>query len=337
MALCVREQYEQREALVLSEYATLSARSRGRAAPEESDRTRTCFQRDVDRVVYSNAFRRLKHKTQVFLRPEGDHYRTRITHTLEVARIARTIARALSLNEDLCEAAALAHDLGHTPFGHAGERALNTLMPGGFKHHEHSLRVVDRLEKDGLGLNLTHEVRNSILCHDSEAPEPETPEGMIVRLSDKIAYINHDIDDAIRAGILTHEDIPREFRDALGSSHSARVSSMVENAIDSSAGAPRVWVDGRMHGLMMGLREFLTISVYENEFAKGEEAKVPFMLESLWNFYLRDLSRLPGEYMRTVEGEGPERAVCDFIAGMTDQYAVSQFGENFIPYAWSQV
>ncbi len=328
-----REEREELEKRILRPGAALASESRGRPREEEACSLRTCFQRDIDRITYSKAFRRLKHKTQVFLSPEGDHYRTRMTHTLEVSRIARTIARALGLNEDLTEAIALGHDLGHTPFGHAGERALRKIHPGGFRHNDQSLRVVDHLEKEGRGLNLCQEVRDGILCHSGER-KPLTLEGSVVRLSDRIAYVNHDTDDAIRAGILREEDIPASVRDVLGVSFGRRIDAVIRDVAASSdtevrMSLPIAWA-------MDEFRSFLFEAVYRNPVAKGEESKVEGILAALYEAYRRDPGRLPPDYRRVAEEEGTERAVCDYIAGMTDQFALQQYSELFIPGGWSR-
>ncbi len=328
-----REEWEQLEKRNLSPYATLASESRGRNREEEHCDIRTCFQRDTDRIVHSKSFRRLKHKTQMLLSPSGDHYRTRMTHTLEVSRIARTISRGLLLNEDLTEAIALGHDLGHTPFGHAGERALQVIYPGGFAHNEQSLRTVDRLEKDGLGLNLSWEVRNGILWHTGEK-WPETPEGRIVRLSDRIAYVNHDTDDAFRAGLLTEADLPAEVRQVLGDHYSARINSAVRDIILSSGREVRM--SPAVENAMTVFRDFLFERVYRNPVAKAEERKVEGMLRALYDHYMADAERLPEDYRRIAEAEGRERAVCDYIAGMTDQFAVSVFCDLYIPAGWSK-
>ena len=296
--------------------------------------TRTCFQRDIDRIVHSKAFRRLKHKTQVFLEPEGDHYRTRMTHTIEVSRIARTIARGLRLNEDLAEAAAYGHDLGHTPFGHAGERVLAEIMPGGFAHNQQSLRVVDRLEKDGEGLNLTYEVRRGILCHTGP-DRAETLEGQLLRLADKIAYINHDIDDAIRGKIIYPMDIPLAVSQVLGFTHSERINTLTVDVITASAGKDEILQSPACRDAMHELREFMFEYVYRNPVAKGEEGKAQDMLRRLFEYYAKEPDKLPPEFQDIRVTEGVERAVCDYIAGMTDVYAVERFNEAFIPKSWS--
>ena len=327
-----RERREVLERLMISEYGVLAENSKGRALFEEQDEVRTCFQRDIDRITHSKSFRRLKHKTQVFLQPEGDHYRTRLTHTLEVARIARTISRALELNEDLTEAIGLGHDLGHTPFGHAGERALHEIYPGGFKHYEQSLRVVDRLEKSGAGLNLCFETRMGILNHTTGAPD-DTAEATIVRLSDKIAYINHDSDDAIRAGILTVSDIPLMVRERMGERHSTRIDTVIKDVIQNSTeGEIRMSAD--MTEAVNVFYEFLYEKVYRNPKAKGEEAKVSNILGGIWEYYLKRPEELPDDYTRIAENEGIERAICDYVSGMTDDYAVFKFSNIYIPAAW---
>ena len=329
-----RERTERAEELLLSPQACRSVQSRGRLRPEEPDAVRTCFQRDVDRIVHSKAFRRLKRKTQVFLRPEGDHYRTRMTHTLEVTRIARTIARALGLNEDLTEAAALGHDLGHTPFGHAGERALNEAMPGGFRHNVQSLRVVDKLEKGGDGLNLSYEVRRGILCHTG-SDRAETLEGRLLWFSDRIAYINHDIEDAMRGGIIYPLDIPLHLRQTLGYRKSERINTLVTDVIEASRGGEEIRQSDEIARAMDELRDFLFQMVYRNPQAKGEEHKAEGMLLRLFEAYEKDPDRLPDDFQDIRFREGTERAVCDYIAGMTDSFAVAKYGELFVPRAWT--
>ena len=332
--MTIREEYEALEGRTLSPYACPAAASRGRARPLAQCPMRTCFQRDIDRIVHSKAFRRLKHKTQVFLQPEGDHYRTRMTHTLEVTRIARTIARGLRLNEDLTEAAALGHDLGHTPFGHAGERVLNEIMPGGFAHNQQSLRVVDRLEQDGEGLNLTWEVRRGILCHTGP-DTAETLEGQIIRLADKIAYINHDIDDAIRGGIIFPMDIPLSTSQVLGFTHSDRINALVLDVIETSMGREAVEQSPACARAMHDLREFMFEAVYRNPVAKGEESKAQDMIRRLFDYYRARPDKLPSEFQEIRLEEGEDRAVCDYIAGMTDIYAVERYSDAFIPKAWT--
>lgn len=330
----IREQTEAIERQTLSPYASLAEKSKGRARAVAECDVRTCFQRDIDRIVHSKAFRRLKHKTQVFLQPEGDHYRTRMTHTIEVARIGRTIARGLRLNEDLIEAAAFGHDLGHTPFGHAGERILNELMPGGFEHNVQSLRVVDRLEQDGDGLNLTYEVRRGILCHTGP-DKAETLEGQILRLADKIAYINHDIDDAMRGQIIFPTDIPVSISQVLGYDHSQRIDTLTTDILKNSMGKNEIVQSTACREAMLELREFMFEFVYRNPVAKGEEGKAQDMLHRLFDFYVKNPDDLPGEFQEIRVQEGVARAVCDYVAGMTDKYAVEKFGQIFIPMAWS--
>jgi len=332
--MTLREQMQQREEAMLSPLACRSARSRGRARPEEECAIRTPFQRDTDRIVYSKAFRRLKHKTQVFLQPEGDHYRTRMTHTLEVSRIARTMARALFLNEDLTEAIALGHDLGHTPFGHAGERLLDEVMPGGFAHYTQSVRVVDRLEKEGEGLNLTWEVRNGIACH-TKGPPAATLEGQIVRLADQIAYINHDIEDALRGGVIYPMEIPVDISNVLGYTHSKRINTLVTDAVRASQGKREIVQSPEVGEAMRALKDFMFASVYTNPMAKGEEGKAQDMLRRLFDHYRNDPDKLPGDFQAIREEEGVDRAVCDYIAGMTDPFAVEAYKDLFIPKGWT--
>lgn len=327
-----RQEREELERTILSSGAALAAESRGRERREEPCEIRTCFQRDTDRIVHSKSFRRLKHKTQMLLSPEGDHYRTRMTHTLEVSRIARTISRALRLNEDLTEAIALGHDLGHTPFGHAGERALQAIYPGGFEHNAQSLRTVDRLEKEGAGLNLSWEVRNGIRWHTGEQ-WPETLEGKVVRFSDRIAYVNHDTDDAVRAGILRESELPACVREVLGDHYSRRINTVVMDIVRSSGEDIRM--SPPVEEAMTIFREFLFERVYRNPVAKSEEKKVEGVLRALYDYYLADPSLLPQDYRAVAEAEGSDRAVCDYIAGMTDQFAVSVFGELYIPAGWN--
>ena len=333
--MTIREELEYREHRMLNPLASFADRSKGRLRdepPREED-VRTCYQRDVDRIVHSKSFRRLMHKTQVFLQPEGDHYRTRMTHTLEVTRIARTITQALGLNEDLAEAIAMGHDLGHTPFGHAGEVALTKCLGKPFRHNEQSLRVVDVLEKDGLGLNLTYEVRNGILCHTGD-PWPETLEGMVVRRSDQIAYVNHDIDDAIRAGILSNDDLPREITELLGNNHSARINTLVNDAIVTSREAGTVMLSPQVDKALKDLRSYMFEHVYRNPVAKGEERKAKDMLQRLFEYYYTHPEALPEDLHPQLSFDGMERTVCDYIAGMTDNYAVDKFTELFIPMGW---
>lgn len=331
----IREEQEKREHLIFSPYASFSDESRGRDRDEEPCPMRTIYQRDRDRIIHCKTFRRLKHKTQVFLAPEGDHYRTRLTHTLEVAQIARSIARALNLNEDLTEAIALGHDLGHTPFGHAGERTLNSLCPLGFAHYKQSIRVVEFLEKDGQGLNLTWEVRDGILNHRTSG-NPSTLEGKAVRLSDKIAYINHDIDDGIRAGILKESDIPSEYTDVLGNSTKERLNTMISDIIMNSIGKNDLVMSEPVHKAMTELRKFMFESLYLNPTAKSEEAKADKLITELYRYYVANTDKLPDTYKRFITefDERPEQVVCDYIAGMSDQYSISKFQEIFVPKAW---
>lgn len=329
-----RQLTQQREAETLSAFACLSAKSRGRERAEEECDIRTPFQRDVDRIVYCNAFQRLKHKTQVFLQPEGDHYRTRMTHTLEVSRIARTIARGLSLNEDLTEAIALGHDLGHTPFGHAGERILDQLMPGGFAHYQQSVRVVERLEKNGAGLNLTWEVRNGIVCHTKGA-DAATLEGQVVRLADLIAYLNHDIEDALRGEIIFPIDIPLEISSVLGFTHGERIGTLVTDAIKASQGQSTIQQSERVREATLALKEFMFDSVYTNPLCKSEEGKAQEMLKMMFEYYKNNPEYLPADFQEIRMKEGVDRAVCDYIAGMTDIFAAKRFSQLFVPMGWS--
>lgn len=332
--MTIREQLEEREKEYLSSYATLSACSKGRKKEEPPCDLRPVFQRDRDRILHCKSFRRLKQKTQVFLLPSGDHYRTRLTHTLEVAQNARTIGKALRLNEDLVEAIALGHDLGHTPFGHAGERALNGVCSRGFKHNEQSVRVVEVLEKEGQGLNLTWEVIDGIRNHKS-ACMPSTLEGQIVRLSDKIAYVNHDIDDAIRGGILTETDLPKDLRKVLGGSTGERLSTLTHDVIIHSMDKNKICMSEGIRQALMELRGFMFANVYQNEAAKREETKAIQMMERLFFYYEDHIEELPEHYLCRLEtGDEEEQVVCDYIAGMTDNYAINKFQEIFIPKSW---
>ena len=332
--MSIRENLERMEEISLSPFATLSVNSRGRDREEPQCDIRPVFQRDRDRILHCKSFRRLKHKTQVFLSPKGDHYRTRLTHTLEVSQNARTIAKALRLNEDLVEAIALGHDLGHTPFGHAGERILNELCDEGYRHNEQSVRIVEKLEKDGKGLNLTWEVRDGILNHQTSMM-PHTLEGKIVRLSDKIAYINHDIDDAIRAKVMSEEDIPLEIRKVLGMTTKERLNTLIHNIIMNSMGKNDIVMSEEIGGAMQDLRKFMFQKVYTNPAAKVEEAKAERLLCELYAHYMGHIEILPEQYQRMhSEGEKKERVVCDYISGMTDQYAVAKYREFFLPKAW---
>ena len=325
----VREMLEERERQTLSPGACLSSKTRGREEPLRPDDLRTEFQRDRDRITHSKSFRRLMHKTQVFLSPEHDHYRTRLTHTLEVTQIARTIARSLGLNEDLTEAIALGHDLGHTPFGHAGERVLQRCFDENFTHNAQSLRVVDKLER----LNLCFEVRDGIL-HHAGSGKAVTLEGRIVNIADRIAYINHDIDDAVRAGVLRNDDIPIGLRLRLGETHGKRIDTMVRGVIAGSDDedirmVPELWKD------TLDLRAFLFREVYHNPIAKGEESKAKDMLQRLFEYYIKNPHMLPEDFHPQLSFDGMERTVCDYIAGMTDNYAVDKFEQIFIPTGWN--
>lgn len=330
--MTIREQTERIERETLSRYAALAENSRGRVSPEPQDELRTVYQRDRDRIIHSKSFRRLMNKTQVFLSPEGDHYRTRLTHTLEVSQIARTIARALRLNEDLTEAIALSHDLGHTPFGHAGERALNKLVPGGFRHYEHSVRVVEKLEKNGRGLNLTAEVKDGILCHTS-GKEAFTMEGRIIRWADKIAYINHDIDDAISAGCIKEEDIPKEITDVLGHSKTERITTLICSIITNTVDDV-IKMDEATYEAYINLHNYMYQSVYLNDYAKKEEKKVPNLIGTLFEHFM-DVDNLPSNLRMIAEEDGCEKAAADYIAGMTDRYAVEYYENLFVPKAWN--
>lgn len=331
----IREAAQQWEEQYLSPYASLSRDTLGRDVPEEQCDIRTVYQRDRDRILHCKAFRRLKHKTQVFLAPEGDHYRTRLTHTLEVSQIARTIAGALRLNEYLTEAIALGHDLGHTPFGHSGERILNELCKDGFAHYLQSIRVVEKLEKNGRGLNLTREVRDGILNHRTSG-HPFTLEGCVVRLSDKIAYINHDIDDAIRAKIFVEEDLPRMYTDVLGHSVRERLNLLIHDIIENSMGKPEIIMSPGFEEAMKGLRGWMFQNVYQNEIPKAEEGKAQQLIVALYRYYMDHENRMPSEYLLMMEQrqEKKERVVCDYIAGMSDSYAIDKFEELFVPKAW---
>lgn len=332
--MLIREQLERMERETLSPYATLSEKSLGRLRSEEQCDIRPVFQRDRDRIIHSKSFRRLKDKTQVFLTPEGDHYRTRLTHTLEVSQNARTIAKALRLNEELVEAIALGHDLGHTPFGHAGERALNEVCPGGFKHNVQSVRTVDVLEKSGIGLNLTLEVRDGILNHQTSST-PSTLEGKIVRLSDKIAYIHHDMDDAIRGNIIHDEDVPKEIGDVLGYTTRERLDHLIHDIVSTSFGEADIMMSPNVHEAMQKMRSFMFERVYQSPIAKAEESKAESLVKTLFEYYLQHMDKLPLEYHRLLElGDSVERVVCDYIGSMTDHFAISAYEELFIPKSW---
>lgn len=328
----IRERTEMWEKKRLSEFATLACESKGRKHPDDICPVRTCFQRDRDRIIHCKAFRRLKHKTQVFLSPEGDHYRTRLTHTLEVSQIARTISMALQLNEDLTEAIALGHDLGHTPFGHAGERALNEVSECGFKHYIQSVRVVEKLEKDGRGLNLTYEVLNGIERH-TKGDWADTPEGRVVRYADRIAYINHDIDDAMRAGILREEDIPKEFTDVLGDTTSKRISTLVYSMINNSKDN-ELKMDSEVAKAYEGIHKFMFDYVYSNKHTRREEEKVPELVSKLYDYFKNHPDKIHPYIQPIIETEGIDRAVCDHIASMSDQYAIKFYSELIVPKKW---
>lgn len=331
--MSIREYLEELEEKNLSEFAALSGKNHGRMRPEPRCDIRTDFQRDRDRIIYSKAFRRLKHKTQVFISPEGDHYRTRLTHTLEVSQIARTIARSLRLNEDLTEAIALGHDLGHTPFGHAGERVLGDVCSFGFQHNEQSVRVVDVLEKERKGLNLTWEVRDGIRCHTGN-DMPSTLEGQIVRFADKIAYINHDIEDAIRGGVITEKDLPEGCSDVLGHSPSERINNMVVNIIDNSKDGKGIRMSREYQEATNRLRNYMFENVYVGSVAKKEEAKAEHMVRELFLYFLTKPELLPEDFQRFIDHDGLERVVLDYVAGMTDNYAVRKFQDLFMPVSW---
>ena len=331
----MREDMERRERETRSPRACLAEKSPPRRRDEPECPVRTVFQRDVDRVTYSRSFRRLMHKTQVFLNPEGDHYRTRMTHTLEVSRIARTLARGLNLNEDLTEAVALGHDLGHTPFGHAGEAALDSVMDGGFSHRVQSLRVVDRVEKGGRGLNLTCEVRDGIVRHSGDVPA-ETWEGQLVHIADRVAYLNHDMEDAIRADILRETDIPRHIREALGGSPRDRIDTLVRDVISSSQCADKPVMSEACKAAMLLLRDFMFERVYFSPLAKSEEGRAKDMLLRLFAHYCGNPDALPLEFRAIADEEGIARAVCDYVAGMTDRFATAKAMELFIPRGWER-
>lgn len=331
--MTVNEMFCEREKQFLSEYAFLTSNTRGRAIKAPLCPNRTEFQRDRDRIIHSKSFRRLMHKTQVFFFPEGEHYRTRMTHTLEVAQIARIICRALRLNEDLCEAAALGHDLGHTPFGHSGEHAMQLFYSKDFAHYKQSIRVVEKLENDGAGLNLTWEVKDAILNHSGEN-EASTLEGKIIKLADRIAYINHDIDDAIRGGILTIDDIPKELLDILGKGHGERINKMVSSVINESTDKPYIRMRDEEWQATLELRKFLFENVYHNKTAKQEEEKAIEMLRILFEYFVKHPNEMPEIYRRNLVNEPVERCVCDFISGMTDRYAIDLFRELYVPTMW---
>lgn len=332
----IRESMEQREQKMLSPYAALSLCSRGRERQEEECDVRTVYQRDRDRILHSKAFRRMKDKTQVFVAPQGDHYRTRLTHTLEVSQIARTIAKALRLNEDLVEAIALGHDLGHTPFGHAGERALDAVNPDGFAHYKQSVRVVQVLEKNGEGLNLTWEVRDGILNHRTSG-NPSTLEGQVVRLSDKIAYIHHDMDDAIRGGILTEADVPKEICEVIGSSPTERLDHFIHDIVTNSMDKDDILMSEPVAEAMTKIRQFMFERVYKNPVAKSEEGKAEMLMETLYQHFLKHLDDLPEEYLNLLSvGEPREKVVCDYVGAMTDRFAIAVYEDIYIPKSWQR-
>ena len=333
--MTIREDREQIERMILSPYAAFSAESKGRPVAEEPCSLRPVYQRDRDRILHCKAFRRMKHKTQVFLAPTGDHYRTRLTHTLEVAQIARSIARSLRLNEDLTEAIALGHDLGHPPFGHAGESVLNELSPDGFAHYEQSVRVAQVLEKDGKGLNLTYEVCDGILNHGT-ARMPATLEGKIVRLSDKIAYINHDIDDAIRGQIINEKDIPVIYTDILGTSSKMRLNTLITDVIENSMGKPDILMSDEIQKAMLGIRQYMFENVYTNPKGKSQDKKAQNVLRVLYHYFMKHPEQLPEENKRMMAEHGitTDRAVCDYLSGMTDQYTIELFEDIYVPKAW---
>ncbi|MCR5250194.1 MAG: deoxyguanosinetriphosphate triphosphohydrolase [Lachnospiraceae bacterium] len=332
--MLIREELERAERERLSPYATLSEKSRGRDREEEPCDIRPAFARDRDRIIHSKAFRRLKDKTQVFLNPEGDHYRTRLTHTLEVSQIARTIARALKMNEELVEAIALGHDLGHTPFGHAGERALNEVCPLGFRHNEQSVRVVDVLERDGEGLNLTYEVKDGMLNHQTRS-HPSTLEGCIVRFADKLAYIHHDMDDAIRAKVLTDADVPARIGEVLGYTTKERLDHLIHNIIATSQGRNEICMEEEFEKAMFDMRAFMFDRVYQNPVVKAEESKAESLVKTLYVYYVHHRDELPVEYRKLMEkGESAERVSCDYIASMTDHFAITTYEELYIPKSW---
>lgn len=343
--MTIREQTEEIETKILHPKSCLSSKSRGRARDEKEGGIRTCFQRDRDRIIHSKAFRRLKHKAQVFLAPKGDHYRTRLTHVLEVSQVARTISRALRLNEDLTEAIALGHDLGHTPFGHAGESVLREIHPGGFEHYKQSLRVVDFLERNGKGLNLTHEVRNGIIKHSkgkgvimpSKASDrAETLEGMVVRISDIIAYVNHDLDDALRAEVIKKTDIPKDIIKTLGNTHSKRINTMVTDVIYTSLKTDMDYpgMSDNILAKTCELRDFLYEYVYESEKIRAEFYKAKNILKALYNYYLEHIEDIFTDIPSAKE-LNKQRMVCDFIAGMTDGFAMSTYERLFMPQQWT--
>ena len=333
MKLTIRERTEQNESLLLSPFAMHAADSKGRVHPIADCDLRTVFQRDRDRVIHCKSFRRLKFKTQVFLSPEGDHYRTRLTHTLEVSQVARTIARSLRLNEDLTEAIALGHDLGHTPFGHIGERTLDDLLPGGFRHNEQGLRVVETLENNGAGLNLTWEVRDGIL-HHSGKEMPATLEGECVRRADRIAYLNHDLDDALRAGVLKPFEIPADLIKTLGATHSQRINTMITDIVRCSDNREHLQMSPQIEAATNALREFMFSRVYRDGWRDPEEKRCDYILRALFHYFCEHPTEMPEEYILIIYRDGLERGVADFLSGMTDRYAIRRFMELFVPSAF---
>lgn len=332
--MLIRESLEQWEKDYLSPYASLSMNSKGRLKEEEQCDIRPVFQRDRDRIIHCKSFRRLKDKTQVFLSPEGDHYRTRLTHTLEVSQNARTIAKALKLNEDLVEAIALGHDLGHTPFGHAGERALNKVCPFGFEHNAQSVRTVDLLEKHGHGLNLTYETRDGILNHQTSG-RPHTLEGKVVRLSDKIAYIHHDMDDAVRAGILKESDVPKEIQEVLGSTPGERLDHFIHDIVTNSMDVNDIIMSEPVAKAMRDIRAFMFENVYKNPVAKSEEGKAEELMETLYYHFLKNIDDMPDEFLNLLSiGEPREKVVCDYVGAMSDRFAIAMYENIFIPKSW---
>lgn len=328
----LREIFEEREYETLSEFASKARESKGRMREEEKCDLRTDFQRDADRIIHTKAFRRLMHKTQVFLSPSEDHFRTRLTHTLEVAQIARSITRGLYLNENLSEAIALGHDLGHTPFGHTGESVLNEICNDGFRHNEQSLRVVDVLEKEN-GLNLTYEVRDGILNHTGDGIA-STLEGKIIKFADRIAYINHDLDDAIRADVLSQDMLPKKYIDVLGETHSKRINNMITNIIDNSQGINDIKMSDDFFEAMLGFRSFMFENVYLSKTVKREEDRAKGVVRTLYEYFMKNIDKLPCEYLKMLETWDKSRVVCDYIAGMTDRYAIRVFEEIFVPKSY---
>ena len=334
--MTIREEAQLEEERILSPYAAKSAKSRGRETYEEECDIRTMYQRDRDRIIHSKAFRRLKDKTQVFLAPQGDHYRNRLTHTIEVSQIARTIAKALRLNEDLVEAIALGHDLGHTPFGHAGERALDQVCPLGFAHYKQSVRIAERLERGGKGLNLTFEVKDGMMNHRTSGT-PHTLEGQVVRISDKISYIHHDMDDAIRGGILTEADVPKEICEVIGSSPTERLDHFIHDIVTNSMDKDDILMSEPVAEAMTKIRQFMFERVYKNPVAKSEEGKAEMLMETLYQHFLKHLDDLPEEYLNLLSvGEPREKVVCDYVGAMTDRFAIAVYEDIYIPKSWQR-